>query len=78
MKISHLLVINIIIQRSDAKYPSPTLRRIIVLVYTTQVNSQSEIFTLFSANGQNAPEAKRQAILFCSVVNSTNYPTNTF
>ena len=40
-------------------------------VYTTKVNSQPQKVTVLSANGQNSREAKGEAILACSEVNST-------
>ena len=50
------------------RHHSPTLRRIVVLVCDTQVNSQPKIVTSSSANGQNSREANRGTILFCSEV----------
>ena len=41
----------------------------IVLIYTTQMNSQPQILTLFYEIGKNLRETEREAILFCLEVN---------
>lgn len=48
--------------------------REIILVFTTQVNRQPQEIILFSTNGKNSHDAKREAVLLFSEVNSTYYP----